>query len=149
MNAKTSQAFFEAQTRMDAILCVAMSLVDHDALPDLFVDQFASWFLDHGPEDADIKDLLPALPGIDELLENDFADTTSEDLAEWLGNKGHLGFLAQVSAPVRDYFDENGWTSSWGYTHFTWLYADTIGQLAERALAWSTDMANLDKRKKG
>lgn len=129
-----TDTFFTESLRVDTIIPVELSCHIEDGLTDAFVDEFADWVLDLDHDDAVV--LFDHLPGLKEFLVGASCDD-AVGLANWLFNKNFDGFLAKVSTPVRRYRADGCYTFGWHYIRYTWVYGETVEQVAERALDWA------------
>lgn len=145
------ETFFDASIRAEKIISVAMACAHwDDSLPDDFKEEFFDYFLAGSePKDRNVAPLIASLPDIEEFIaREDFDELEAAHVAEWFIDRGHLGFLAQVSTPVCS-FDAGGesWSSSWGHIYTTWIYAETLEGLAVNASVWAEVMINADRAK--
>jgi len=58
----------------------------------------------------------------------------SFDLSEWLSSDGKLGFLMQFAKQIKDE-DDYG---TWGYYSTKWFYGDTLEEVVNKGIEWST-----------
>lgn len=128
-----TDAFFTEALRVDTVIPVELSCHTEEALTDAFVEEFADWALELDQDDEIA--LFDHLPGFKEFLALSARD--ADDIAIWLYHKNHDGFLAQVSTPVRAYRTDGSYTFGWHFIQYTWVYGETLEQVAERALAWA------------
>lgn len=71
-----------------------------------------------------------------------------DDLEELLYAKKLDGFLACFAKPVAKPFGDNGgYSSSWGHYRTQWLYADSIPELAQKAIKWAAEVFEKDMAK--
>lgn len=145
------QTFFDGSIRAEKIINVAMSCAHWgDSLPDDFEEAFFDEFLaGSDPSDHNVAPLIECLPDIGELIgREDFDEMEADHVAEWFVDRGYLGFLAKIATPVCSFHPGGGsWSSSWGYSYTTWIYAATLEGLAERASSWAEAMINADRAK--
>lgn len=142
-----TDAFFENALKVDIVIPVALSCHDYEALPDAFEEDFAEWLFDV-PSDSD---LLNQLPGIEQFLGGGEASDieVAAEVAEWLYDNNFDGFLAQISTPVRTYRADGSAHMGWHLSQYSWVYGDTMEQVAERALAWIARRIEVWKAKGG
>jgi len=140
MLSQISGDFFDADVRVEVILCLAMGAANPEALPDTFSEEFFDDFLaGENPHSTQLKPLTDHIPGLAAFMGSPAFETIEAmEMADWFISHNVHGFLAKVATPVRKYFPDGlSFLSGWGLTRFTWIYADTIELLAERALAWA------------
>lgn len=140
MFANISADFFDADVRVEVILCLGMGAANPEALPDTFSEDFFEDFLAGADHDSThLAPLTDHIPGLAAFMGSAaFEDIEAMQMADWFISHNVYGFLAKVATPVRKYFPDGlSYLSGWGHTRFTWIYADTIELLAERALAWA------------
>ena len=128
--------------------------------------EIAELFFEHDMRCEEMHPLfmtpLTALTGrlADVILEHDFDETldamgiavegrddiqTRDDLEEMLYEANLQGFLAKFAKPIAMPFGTNdGYSSSWGYYRMHWIYADSIPELAEKAVKWAEEVFDGD-----
>jgi hypothetical protein len=67
------------------------------------------------------------------LNRSDFA----EELASRFAFNRRNGFLAKIATPVTSNHKDRGYTFSWGHYRTNWIYAETIDDLTNQAVAWA------------
>lgn len=122
----TFNLFDEQTARMERVIYIAGALGDgHDLADELkeFLEEV---------DDVDIVRLWGTLPdSVAEALRED----DIEGLCEWLVQKGHLGFLLQMSTPIMRY-DKFGSSFSWGHYRRHWVYGETLEAALHLGFAW-------------
>lgn len=94
------------------------------------------------------------------ILEDDFDETldalgipverrddiqTRDDLEELFYEASLYGFLAKFAKPIAIPFGTNdSYSSSWGYYRMHWIYANSIPELAQKAIKWAEEVFDGD-----
>ncbi|MGP5518045.1 hypothetical protein ACTXNA_07355 [Psychrobacter celer] len=80
--------------------------------------------------------------------EERFQLDSRDDLEELLYAKKLDGFLACFAKPiVKPIGDSGSHSCSWGYYRTTWLYADSISELSQKAIKWAEEVFEKDMAK--
>lgn len=128
--------FESAVCRIDCILHVA-SAVACDAISDEF-EEFAEWVLD---DDTRLrKSLCDALPEWETVFRDiDEYDVDARELPGIMLDCGiAAGYIFKLTTPTPEWRRDGGGASfSWGYCHFTWLYAETLEEGEQACLAYA------------
>lgn len=115
----------EETVRIDTLIHIGMSINDGDAMADPLLD---FW----NDEDEEVIDAV-------------FPDCIAEcpcsevwEFAEYLFSNNKLGFLAKVATPVMRVDKTTRSTQfSWGHYIVSWVYGETLEEVAEKGLAWA------------
>ncbi len=128
------EAFEESSLRTESLIHIATILsAGPDCLPGSFTE-----FLDE-LDDHTVKSISPTLPFIGEIervLTSDSHEEAAAFFFELALSHEKLGYLAKIATPIRNH-SSNGVTSlSWGHYMTTWVYAETLEELASEAGRW-------------
>lgn len=82
---------------------------------------------------------LPELGAVLELQaeENMKDDEFAEELVSRLACNRRNGFLAKVATPYTFNHRDNGYSLTWGHYKAKWIYAETVDDLTNQAVAWA------------
>jgi hypothetical protein len=119
------EELFDLTIRIDKIILLAAAINEDSMSEDL------QQILEE--EDYTLLEKLFGLPA----QEADAQNWDHTAIREWLVDHRKFGFLIQLATPVREYFSEKSWSSSWGYYSTPWIYADTLEEAIELAKQWA------------
>lgn len=98
---------------------------------------------------AGLTDSLPFLADLVKALSDMEMDNSEllEMFQQACVDYGHLGFLALVTTPVRDYATPDASSSSFSWSHYRSdvVYGDTMEEIMGRAESWAEAMNALDR----
>lgn len=149
VNQEIPGALEDATVSFEQVFHLGALLVADGHIPDGFLE-----FIEEIDERT-AKELETDLPWVGEFMKEVDPGTSRVDremnagrFLELAMHGGTLGFLVQVSHPVMD-FDASGASASfsWGYYGTRWVYAESIREVATKAVAWAKedDEASMQK----
>lgn len=135
VSSATMEDFESAVCRIDCILHVA-SNVACDALSDEF-EEFSENALENDSKFRQrFIDALPEWEGVFRDIDR-YGDATAVT-AHMLDYGICAGYIFKLATPVPKWLsDMESASYSWGYCHFTWLYAETLEEGEQACLAYA------------
>lgn len=126
------QLFGEHHIRIDEMIWIA---AENDEAPSATLLNFCDDFPDH---DSPIFTDLPELKiWHSPELSKGWPDPLQ--VAHQLYAAGHLGMIVKLSRPDM-HTHENGLSFSWGITRSTYIYAETLADIASKAASWAREI---------
>lgn len=135
----------ESAVRIDHLIWLPslVTLDGHASVPafDEFVDEALDGYVE--------IEALPEIEATLELAEQEDMDATefAEELLSRLAFNRRNGFLAKIGTPYTYNHRDGGFTFTWGHYRTIWIYAKSLDNLTDQAVAWAKVQHEADRAK--
>lgn len=84
-------------------------------------------------QDDNLAEVIGVRQSIEDLYYEPF---DANDFLTGMQELGKLGFVGKIEMPVPQQIHKSGYSYSWGYLHYTYLYAETLKELLEAVVTY-------------
>ena len=128
----------QEQARIEDIIWLAGAMAHVESLPERLSDDFMS--------DNENDDLIRMFDYIHPDIFEEIADGDFWPLAEWLFDRGKIGFCVKMATPEFKY-SKSGKSArfSWGCHYYQWVYGETLEDAIEAGFQWVASRRKKEK----